>query len=83
MKRVSLSCGKKTPAASAGGNSSSGKKFSSSADDFVPLGKGASSSVNTSSWGSGQKPAPMSAGTDVASVEDPTPAGAAAAAAAK
>ena len=85
-KSVAKLRNQKTPSASAGGgNSNSGKKFSSSADDFVPLGKGASSSVvDASSWGSGQKPAPtMTVGTEVASVEDPTPAGAAAAAAAK
>merc|ERR1711935_627942 len=34
-------------------------------------GKGSSSSVDASSWGSGQKPTPMTAGTDVASTEDP------------
>merc|ERR1712166_1705024 len=87
-KSVAKVRNQKTPSGTSagGGNSSSGgkKNFSSSADDFVPLGKGASSSVvDASSWGSGQKPAPMSVGTEVASVEDPSPAGAAAAAAAK
>lgn len=69
---------RKTPSVSGG---TSGK-FSSSGEDFVPLGKGSSSSVDASSWGSGQKKPSMSAGTDVASAEDPTPAGAVAAAAA-
>jgi len=67
-----------SPSVTSGGGKSG--KFSSSSDDFVPLGKGSSSSVDASSWGSGQKPTPMTAGTDVASTEDPTPADAAAAA---
>ena len=64
---------------SSGGSSG---KFSSSSDEFVPLGKGSSASVAASSWGAGQKPTTV-AGTEVANAADPTPADAAAAAAAE
>lgn len=86
-KQNEKSAAKLRKAAPSGGAGSSGSgtsgKFTSTGDDFVPLGKGSSSSsVDASSWGSGQKKPSMSSGTDVASEEDPTPAGAAAAAAA-
>lgn len=58
---------RQTPSTSVSGSSG---KFSSTSEDFVPLGKGSSSSVDASSWGSGQKPT-LPAGTDEASAEDP------------
>merc|ERR1711865_984792 len=86
-KQNEKSAAKLRKAVPSGGAGSSGSgtsgKFTSTGDDFVPLGKGSSSSsVDASSWGSGQKKPSMSSGTDVASEEDPPPAGAAAAAAA-
>ena len=44
---------------SGGKGASGGGKFSLSSDDFVPLGKGASAAVDSSSWG--QKTAPAAA----------------------
>jgi len=68
---------RQTPSAT---KTTTGGKFSSSDDAFVPLGNGASASVGIPSWGAGQKPAATLTGDQVVNAADPTPADAAAAA---
>jgi uncharacterized coiled-coil DUF342 family protein len=46
------------PGSSSGGKSGTSGKFSLSSDDFVPLGKGASATVDASSWGQKSSAAP-------------------------